>query len=143
VHALDYPQTSNLFNEGAIVPFEGNPVGLAFTTRQTIVRNRIDESEFPASEVMEQARREGTKAGVSIPLISCDRVLGMLGIVNQREDSFSEDDVELLTQIANQIAIAVENALNFEGVNKAKQQLKHERDRSQLLLEINNAVASH
>src|SRR5262249_33617075 len=52
-------------------------------------------------------------------------------------------DVTLLVQCSNQIAIAVQNALNFESAREAEQQMAQERDRSQLLLELNNAVISH
>ncbi len=46
------------------------------------------------------------------------------------------EDAELLEQIAGPVAIAVENALNF-------QRAERERDRFQLMLNINNAVVSH
>ncbi|HKE05824.1 MAG TPA: sigma 54-interacting transcriptional regulator, partial [Blastocatellia bacterium] len=42
----------------------------------------------------------------------------------------------------NQIAIAVENALNFERARVAEQQAKRQSDRLQLLLNLNNAIAS-
>ena len=45
--------------------------------------------------------------------------------------------------MAKQVAVAVDNALNFEKARAAEQQLTRERDRLQLLLEVNNAVASH
>jgi len=51
--------------------------------------------------------------------------------------------VKLLGQISGQVAIAVENALNFEKTRVAEQMAKHERDRSRLLLDINNALVSH
>lgn len=41
------------------------------------------------------------------------------------------------------MAIAVDNAQNFENTRLAQQQMERERDRSRLLLEVNNAVASH
>src|SRR5262249_57836516 len=59
------------------------------------------------------------------------------------ESAFTEDDVELLTQIGAQAAIAVENAQNFNKAWLAQEQVTRERDRSRLLLEINNAVVSH
>src|SRR5215467_14211907 len=42
-----------------------------------------------------------------------------------------------------QIAIAVENALNFGNARQAEQDASRERDRTKLLLEVNNAVVSH
>src|SRR6185503_868706 len=84
----------------------------------------------------------GIKSGCCVPLIAHDQKLGFLGVGSFREDAFSEADQELLCHIANQIAIAVENALNFERAHAAEEQAKRQSDRRQLLLEINNAVVS-
>ena len=40
------------------------------------------------------------------------------------------------------MAVAIDNALNFEQAQSAQQQLAHHRDRVRLLLEVNNAVVS-
>jgi len=60
-----------------------------------------------------------------------------------REDAFTAGDARLLEQVASQIAIAVENALNFEDARRAEREARQQRDRSRLLLEINNALVSH
>jgi len=49
----------------------------------------------------------------------------------------------LLGQVAKQVAVAVDNVLNFAGAEAAQQSLARERDRLSLVLEINNAVVSH
>ena len=46
-----------------------------------------------------------------LPLVSRGRVLRIFGVVKYQDAAFTSDDIEFLTQIANQIAIAVENAL--------------------------------
>jgi formate hydrogenlyase transcriptional activator len=69
--------------------------------------------------------------------------IGTLSVVSFRDDAFSKGDVTLLEQCSNQIAIAVQNALNFESAREAERQVTRERDRSRLLLEINNALVSH
>src|SRR5262249_54937125 len=74
--------------------------------------------------------------------IAHGRKLGLLNVDSKRENAFSDDDKELLGQIANQIAIAVDNALNFERARAAEEQAKRQSERLQLLLEINNAVVS-
>jgi formate hydrogenlyase transcriptional activator len=84
----------------------------------------------------------GIRSGGVVPLIAHDRKLGFLGVGSFLEDAFSEADQELLGHIANQIAIAVENALNFERARTAEEQSKHQSERLGLLLRINNAVVS-
>src|SRR5262249_24198813 len=84
----------------------------------------------------------GVKTGCLAPLVSQGRALGVISMVSLRDGAFSAEDAELLTQIAGQIAIAVENALNFERARAAEETAKRESKRVQLLLEMNNAVVS-
>ena len=63
----------------------------------------------------------------SAPLLSHDRVLGALDIGRRREDTFSPEDVELLGEVAKQIAIAVENAQAYREITELKDQLAKEK----------------
>ncbi|HST23673.1 MAG TPA: sigma 54-interacting transcriptional regulator, partial [Blastocatellia bacterium] len=63
-------------------------------------------------------------------------------IASRREAAFTADDGELLTQIGVQVALAVENALNFETVRSAEIQMEHDRHRLSLLLNITNTIVS-
>ena len=67
------------------------------------------------------------KSFCSIPLHSHDRILGTLNIGRLREDAFTRDDVELLTQVAQQIAIAVENGLAYREIAELKEKLNEEK----------------
>ena len=51
--------------------------------------------------------------------------------------------MEFLNHVAGQVAVAIENALNFESTRAAQQEAARERDRTRLLLEVNNAVVAH
>lgn len=53
---------------------------------------------------------EGLKAFASVPLRSKEKVLGVLNIASHDSRKFSGDDLQLLTNIAAQVAVAVENA---------------------------------
>jgi len=82
-----------------------------------------------------EARRLGMKdtaqaeAGTVciLPLVSRGRVLGTFGVVKYQDAAFTSDDFEFLTQIANQVAIAVENALAFGQIRELKDQLSKEK----------------
>jgi formate hydrogenlyase transcriptional activator len=50
-----------------------------------------------------------------------------LGLGRQRENAFSRDDVEFLAQVANQVAIAVENALAYGQIAELKDKLAQEK----------------
>ena len=55
----------------------------------------------------------GVRSGCAVPLIAHGVPLGSLSVVKLQEAAFTEDDARLLEQCCSQIAIAVENSLNF------------------------------
>ncbi|MGD0092478.1 MAG: GAF domain-containing protein, partial [Planctomycetota bacterium] len=61
-------------------------------------------------------------------MVSRDRVIGTLNLGRLREGAFSQGDVDFLTQVANQIAIGIENALNYQQVTEARERLVEERN---------------
>ena len=72
-------------------------------------------------------RRAGIKSGCTIPLISHDRALGVLGVARLSENPFTEADAELLTEVGKQVAIAVENALAYREIDALKNKLQEEK----------------
>jgi formate hydrogenlyase transcriptional activator len=68
----------------------------------------------------------GLNSLCSLPLLSRGRVLGVLGVGSSREGAFLEDDISFLGQVANQIAIAVENASAYGEISQLKDRLAQE-----------------
>jgi formate hydrogenlyase transcriptional activator len=60
------------------------------------------------------------------PLISRDRVLGVFGVGSSRENAIIDDDLTFLGEVANRIALAVENALAYKQISELKDQLAQE-----------------
>ena len=141
-HGLDFAAGEPHFAVGQVVPIDGTPAGLIFTSRQPLLLERLDTNRFP-SELLKKATEIGIKSGCGVPLISHGNVLGTLGIASFREGAYCKADLELLNQIGGQVSIAVENALNYEKLRKAEHEVAEERDRSRFLLEVNNAVITH
>ena len=123
--ALEFPGHEDVMMEGELFPLEGNPAGLALTTRRAVLCDARNVEDLPAA--LKRYRAAGVKYGCSIPLISRDRGLGVLCIVRLSDDVFTDDDVDVLTQIANQVAIAVENALSFREIDVLKNKLAEEK----------------
>jgi formate hydrogenlyase transcriptional activator len=144
LQALDLQMFGKVpFEEGVLISLEDTPEGHAITSRQPVLVGPVVDLTKFSSPWVRHAVDNGVRSGCAVPLISHDRTLGALSIVSLSEDAFDEADAELLGQCASQIAIAVENALNFEHARKVEQEAARERDRIRLLLEINNAVVSH
>jgi formate hydrogenlyase transcriptional activator len=71
--------------------------------------------------------KEGLQSACWLPLISRTRVLGVLGLSRLEDIPFSGDDVSFLMQIANQVAIAVENALSYRQISELTNKLAQEK----------------
>src|SRR5260370_8233710 len=84
---------------------------------------------------VQEARRLGLRCTAHVevgtvcilPLVSRGRVLGIFGVVKYQDNAFASDDIEFLTQIANQVAIARENALAFGQIRELKDQLSTQK----------------
>lgn len=141
--ALDLQMFGSVpFEEGVLVSMEDTPEGRAIATRQPVVVGTVVAlTGFPSPWVA-HAVENGVRSGCAVPLISHDRTLGALSVVSVNEGAFDEADAELLGQCASQIAIAVENALNFERARQAEREVRRQFERERLMLEINNAVVS-
>jgi len=117
--ALDFPEHQDVFIEDEIIDLEGIP-GRAITTRQPVISG-LDASADALG------KRVGVKSACTVPLISHDRVLGVLGVGRLSENAFTEDDAELLTEVSKQVAIAVENALAYREIDALKNKLQEEK----------------
>ena len=126
VHALDYPDSRGIFVEGALVPIEGTMPGDSFKSGKPIVVNRLDPAEMPP-EMYSKASAEGLNSFCDVPLISKDRLLGILAVARRDENAFDDREVAFLTQVANQVAIGVENALAYTEIADLKDRLAQEK----------------
>jgi formate hydrogenlyase transcriptional activator len=126
IHALDFSSRPGLFDQEITVPLETTPSGICFTTGQPLLARGAEIDRF-ANEIIRTLRTEGVQTICCVPLITQGRTFGTLNLASRREDAFPHQDVELLLQVATQIAIAVENALAFKQIDKLKDKLAEEK----------------
>jgi len=67
-----------------------------------------------------------TQSELALPLKSRDEIIGVLDIQSTALDEFSEDDVSILSILADQVAIALQNALQFAESQRALREAKIE-----------------
>ena len=85
-------------------------------------------------------RANGIQSACILPLFTAQREIGGLHFGSLASNAYSPEDIEFMGQVARQVAVAVDNALNSEAAVAYEEQLAHERDRLRTLLEVNNAV---
>ncbi|MFN7997210.1 MAG: sigma 54-interacting transcriptional regulator [Bryobacteraceae bacterium] len=126
MEAMDFPNHKGLVEEVHKASLEDSPAGEALRTRQTLILTRAEAERYP-SEIARRLLEKGMQAAVCIPLLRGDRALGTLNVVSTTASAFAAHDVELLNQIANELAIAVENALAFRQIEQLKDKLAEEK----------------
>jgi formate hydrogenlyase transcriptional activator len=70
---------------------------------------------------------ESIKTIAVAPLTTANGPLGVLTMGSRRPDAFRQADLDLLSQISNQIALGLENAVSFGRLNASKERLEEER----------------
>ena len=146
VNILHNPDARGPYREGSLVPMNSSISGQVLRKGKSI---RIDSFEQVREDpeiygnpdgqlIYQDVINEGLRTGCYLPLIGRDHVLGVLMLCRRAESVFRNDDVLLLEQVARQVAIAVENTLEYEKATKdrdkeTKQRLYLEEEiRSQL-----------
>src|SRR5215469_151764 len=122
VCALDFPDESD-FQEGATIPLSGTIAGHVVQTARPWCGSREETSaHFPRQLLL----APGFTTGCMLPIPGRHPVLGILGLVRCENNSFSEDEIDFLMQVSNQIGIAVENALAYQQIRELKEKLAQE-----------------
>jgi formate hydrogenlyase transcriptional activator len=126
VTILYNPDARGPFREGSLVPMNSSISGQVLRKGKSV---RIDSFEQvredpeifgnPEGQLLyERVIEEGLRTGCYLPLVGRDRVLGVLMLSRRSDNVFKKDDVILLEQVASQVAIAVENTLEYEKAKK-------------------------
>jgi formate hydrogenlyase transcriptional activator len=126
LYALDFPAGKGLVAEGMAAPVQGTPAGVALRSGSPQLFNDQDLVRFP-TQFAKLLLAEGIKSVCCVPLRSHNHLLGTLNVASRSSGAFTPDDVELLTQVANQIAIAVENAQAYREIAELKDRLTKEK----------------
>jgi formate hydrogenlyase transcriptional activator len=126
VTLLHNPDMRGPYREGSLVPMNSSISGQVLRKGKSI---RIDSFEDvredpelygnPDGEILyKHVMEEGLRTGCYLPLVGRDRVVGVLMLCRRSDNTFAKDDVILLEQVACQVAIAVENTLEYEQATK-------------------------
>lgn len=96
------------------VPLDGSIAGWIIKSGEPIVIYNLREDERHYSEIDRLTDFE-TRSILGVPLTIKDRIIGVIEVLNKREDTdFTGGDIQTLTTLATQAAIAIENARLFK-----------------------------
>ena len=70
--------------------------------------------------------KEGFRSVLNIPLVAKAKIFGTLNIVTKEPADYQDDEIEFLHQVADYLAIAIDNANAYETIKKLRNQLSEE-----------------
>ena len=120
------PDARGPFHEGSLVPMNSSISGQVLRKGKSIRIDSFEEARKdpeiygnPDGQILyERVVEEGLRTGCYLPLVGRERVVGVLMLCRRSDNVFEKDDVILLEQVASQVAIAVENTLEYEKATK-------------------------
>jgi len=129
------PGSRGFIGNGTSLPLHGSVCGKVFRGGKiqhfdSLEELRDDPDSFGTDVgrlFYERVAAEGLKSGCDLPLIGRSGVVGVLSALKRSERAFDTDDVKFLEQVSRQVAIAVENAVDYETAIKDRDQETKQR----------------
>jgi PAS domain S-box-containing protein len=108
------------------VPIATSPAGKAFSTREPLILSRIQDGGFPEADVRHWTNI-GMRSGCWAPLIQRGIAIGVLTIASRIEEAYTQRECEMLVQVADQVSMAVSNAMVFRQIADLRDRLRQEK----------------
>ena len=140
LHVSEAPgQPAEPFSE---FPPEGTAVGWVYEKQEPLVIPDVDrETRFPRLHGI--LKEYGIRSHVTFPLTTAHGRLGTFAVGSDHSDAYSDEDCRFLALVADQIAVAIDDALHVQALQRTQVELENRHQRLQLLLDINNSIASN
>ena len=126
LHARVFESNQEMMQEGATTPIEESPAGKAVESRRAELFDAESLSRY-RTPIIQRLVAAGVRSVCCVPLITPTRVLGTLNAGSTRPNAFGSADVDFLTQVGAQAAIAIENATAYQKIEELKEQLSKEK----------------
>jgi len=123
-----------------MAPGQGVAGKVLMTGKPTVIKD-LTKSEFLFKDVALQA---GIDSEIALPLISGSGSLGVIGLYTPltRQDRITEKEMGLLMALANQAAVAIENARLYEEARESERKLKASNDDLRILNKVALDISS-
>jgi formate hydrogenlyase transcriptional activator len=111
-----------------VLPPEDDPAGLVWQTQQSLITSNVDElRRWP--RLKERVQPYGAQSFCWLPLTTARRRLGALVFTSRQPSTYDAADMDFLQQVANQVALAMENALAFQQIAADFQEIQALKDK--------------
>jgi GAF domain-containing protein len=105
-----------LLKRGYRVPVgQFDPIGFVAQTEQPQISSAVDDGALDFGD----HRLPETRSEIILPLKSGEKIIGVLDIQAVPPDVFAEDDVSILSVLADQVAITIQNSWLYDQSQRA------------------------
>ena len=112
--------------ENQLISVPDGPSQRAMELRRPLVFGRAELDAVPAPIPQVLVQGEGINSLCTVPLVSRSRAMGALNFTSRREDAFPAETLALLTRVAAQVALALDNAFAYQEIQALRDQLAQE-----------------
>jgi formate hydrogenlyase transcriptional activator len=126
VQMVDFPDGIGAICADAVVPIADSLAGHVYRTRQG-GRFTLEEARAISPLTADIMEREGLCTLCCVPLVSRSAALGTLAVGSRHENFFTDADLQFFTQVAGQVAIALDNALSYQRIEVLNERLSEEK----------------
>ena len=121
---LESSLPTSYFALGLEMPANDSHVGRVFREQRLLLRGDLGtQREFPMEE---RAYGDGVRSYVIVPLVVHGRSIGTLAVASVNPHQYSESDAAFFQEVANQVALAIENMKAYEEIAALKATLERE-----------------
>ena len=124
IFAQNDDHASEFFSVGRELDRRDSHAGWAFDHQQPLIRRNLDKEKESSTERL--LAEQGVRSICVAPLIVAGKSIGTLNLASDRADEYSDADGELLQEVANQVALAVENMKAYEEISALHAKLEKE-----------------
>ena len=109
---------------GRVLDLNDSPAGRAFLSQKPVLRRNLESERQTSSE--QRAYGHGFRSLCALPLTIRGRRIGAMTVGSLAKDQYAEADTEFLVEVANQVAIAVDNMKLHEETGALKARFEAE-----------------
>jgi formate hydrogenlyase transcriptional activator len=124
IFAQNDEYASEFFSVGRELDRRDSHAGWAFDHQRTLIRRNLEKESDSFTERL--LAKQGVRSICVAPLIVAGKSIGTLNLASNRADEYSNGDGELLQEVANQVALAVENMKAYEEIRALHAKLEKE-----------------
>lgn len=134
---LAYHMEDGILFRNQVFPFGGNVTSLVIANGAALLFNTDAEyGEYASAHGLPEVTvgQQESEAKIWVPLSTGDRTIGALSVQSTREHAYSPDDLQMLSVIASQAAVAIVNAELYQNSQRSVRQM-------QVLLDVARTIS--